>query len=170
METHEIQFLFFLNARNRRMEPTRIADKEKIMMGTLIVPGACKFSNPIPPPITSNNPPMNRTIPFFMIAKKFFTTHLSKLWCSYTIQNYGSEENRLMKRPILIDRLFVQISWCPKNLKELIERHWYGEKGFHRLLIPLAELTLEFSSYSLQSVTICYKALRLWEDLRFGEW
>jgi hypothetical protein len=36
------------------IEPTRIAAKEKNIMGILMVPGACRFSNPIPPPITSN--------------------------------------------------------------------------------------------------------------------
>ena len=42
-------------------------------MGILIVPGAWKFSSPIPPPITSNKPPKKIPIPFFKIEKKFPT-------------------------------------------------------------------------------------------------
>ncbi len=80
------------------MEPTRIADKEKIMMGILMAPGACKFSNPIPPPTTSNKPPMNSPIPFFMIAKKFFTIDLSTLRHAYTIQNYETERNVMTRQ------------------------------------------------------------------------
>jgi len=71
------------------IEPTRIAAKEKSMMGILMVPGACKFSNSIPPPIRSNKAPKNIPIPFFIMAKKFFTAllqliqideHHTKLW------------------------------------------------------------------------------------------
>jgi len=63
-------FSFFLNVSHRMIEPRRIAAREKSIMGILMVPGACRFSSPIPPPITSNKAPRNNPIPFFIIAKK----------------------------------------------------------------------------------------------------
>jgi hypothetical protein len=61
------------------IEPTRMAATEKMKMGILIVPGACRFSSPINPPTESKITPKTIPMPFIMIEIIFLKTLLRVL-------------------------------------------------------------------------------------------
>ena len=72
---HEV-FSFFFDTSHSMIDPTRMAVREKIVIGILRVPCTCKFSIPINPPSTSRTTPTTIPTPLRMMEIIVFTPWL----------------------------------------------------------------------------------------------